>query len=198
MKNLNKYTGWTVAIVILLFYNNCGNKQIEKVAKPQTPKAITPIIHTKIDTFYKTKYIEKIKKIGYSENDVENMALLYDSLLIYNSKLEEDFAKADSTLQTIKYQKAIELSEFEQNYEDDNLRMVANGIVMGKVYHLHPTYTLKTAPKKTQYFGILEVGTNLQNINPKITLGLINKHKTIYAAGYDLQGNYYLGIGKKL
>lgn len=189
--NWFKWTGWIVAIVIILFFKACNPEpKFVTVETPETKgqfvgkKPSAEIIH---DTVYlKGKTIVKVNPL--------NAELKYE-----NSILMDQFLIVDSINKVLLYEKSIAINKFSTKFDDEFLELNIEGIVRGEVQEITPSYIIKSkkleVPVKTKqpYFSLragAEIGNN-QNFDGFVYKGNIFINN--FSVSLDNQKNYFVG-----
>ena len=189
--NWFKWSGWIVAVLIVLFFKACNPEpkfvtvktpEIKGQFAGQKPDAI--IIN---DTVYlKGNTIVKVNPL--------NAELKYE-----NSILTEQFLIVDSINKVLLYEKAIAINKFSTKFDDEFLELNIEGIVRGEVQEITPNYKIKSRKlevpiKIKQPYFILRAGAeigNNQNFDGFVYKGNIFINN--FSVSLDNQKNYFVG-----
>lgn len=125
-------------------------------------------------------------------------------LLAENQKQSENFAKANDSLQKVLYEKAIQLNEFSQTFDDDKVKIDVSGIAQGTVKSMQANYTIKPqtievpVKQKERVFALktgIEYGNSIE-LNKgvfKVNFEFENQKGNSYNAGYDTDKRIWIG-----
>lgn len=141
-----------------------------------------------------------------SKNDKELFLEIEINKLLKEQEIQrEEFASATDSLKKELFNKAIEPKEFKSRFDDDNVTIDINGIVIGEVKSVAPKYTIKE--KKTdvivrlrqRVFSLktgVEYGNNLQlnNSTFKANIEFENKKGNSFSYGYDTNKTHWIGV----
>jgi hypothetical protein len=183
------------ALLIVIWVKSCKTEvenvkvkipEIKSDFKPQKPIYLP----SKADTVYSVKW--KDKKI-----EVENPL---------NQELAKKYQLAKDSLERYKmYLFAIQIREFENVFEDENVKLTINGSVQGQLNWIKPKYTIKEktveVPISKSQFRVLigahtQSSIDLSDFNYGLNLGFQNSSGSIYRVGYSkMQGNDYFLLG---
>lgn len=196
--------GSAIAIVaVLLFMRNCHstNTQITIPAVSGKFDAVKPA-HTPI-----TANSPQLERSGGSKTEQTENELL-SKLLAENEKMKCDFEKASDSLKLIIYNQAIQLNNFTQTFDDENITATASGIVRGEIQSLKLDYTVKEKkidipkPKETVFrlLGGVEAGntTSLDNFAVKGNLMFQNKRGNLFSASFDTKQMIWVGYSTSI
>lgn len=199
--NLLTWLGW-VLFFLVLFFRGCNPtpqiaEKIKVVTKEIKGETIikTNIVHVPI-----TKKVRDTSGVGFYVSQI-------DKLFDENNRMQLEFQQMDSLAQIQAYNKAIEIRQFKEDFEDDNIKAYVNGNVFGEVKEMRFNYTIKSrtteveAPKTRNhiYLGV-NVANTLQLDKPLFyaELGLMNKKGNLLKVAFDTDKRVYLGFNKKL
>jgi len=177
-----------VVLILLIFqFKNCKSEtftapEITNVLPTQEPIYITP------EAVTETKWKDSVI---YTQNPV-------------NEKLAEKYKAAKDSLEKYKlYLNAIQIRQFKNTFEDENVAITLEGSVQGEIKEFKPSYTIKprTFTQKTTVFRMLiggEVRASypLDLVNFGANLGFQNKRGNILRFGYSrINGQDYATVG---
>lgn len=199
--NYLNWLGW-VLFFLVLFFRGCNPtpqiaEKIKVVTKEIKGETIikTNIVHVPV-----TKKVRDTSGTGFYVSQI-------DKLFDENNRMQLEFQQMDSLAQIQAYVKAIEINEFKQRFEDDNIKAYVSGNVFGEVKEMRFNYTIKSrttevdAPKTRNhiYLGV-NVANTLQLDKPLFSaeLGLMNKKGNLLKVAFDTDKRFYLGFNKKL
>lgn len=190
------WLGWVLLFGVLFFKGCNPEPQIAEKIKIQTKEikgeAIikTNIVHVPI-----TKKVRDTAGVGFYVSQI-------DKLFEENNRMQMEFLKMDSLQQIEAYNKAIEISSFKQQFDDDYINAQVSGEVSGKIHAMKFDYTIKPQelkvdapkPKNNLYLGV-NVANNLQLNKPLFSagIGIKNKRGNIINASFDTEKR--IGIG---
>lgn len=199
--NYYAWLGW-VLFFLVLFFRGCNPtpqiaEKIKVVTKEVKGKTIikTNIVHVPI-----TKKVRDTSGVGFYVSQI-------DKLFEENNRMQLEFQQMDSLAQIQAYNKAIEINEFKERFNDDYIDAYVSGNVFGEVKEMRFEYTIKSrttevdSPKTRNhiYLGV-NVANTLQLDKPLFSaeLGLMNKKSDMIKAAFDTDKRIYLGYSKKL
>jgi hypothetical protein len=202
-KRINYLTwlGWVI-LFIVLFFRGCNPEpqiadKIKVVTKQIKGETIikTNIVHVPI-----TKKVRDTIGTGFYVAQI-------DKLFEENNQMQLEFLKMDSLQQIQAYNKAIEISAFKEQFQDNFIDAYVSGNVAGEVKEMRFDYTIKAQtmevdapkPKNHLYLGV-NVANNLQLNKPLFSagLGLQNKKGNILNFSFDTEKRIGFGYYKKL
>jgi hypothetical protein len=189
--NWIKWSGWVVAVVIILFFKACDPEP--KFVTVKTPEIKGQFIGQKPDAeiIHDTVYLKG--------NTVVKVNPLNAELKYENSILIEQFLIVDSINKVLLYEKAIAINKFSTKFDDEFLELNIEGIVRGEVQEITPNYKIKSRKLqvpikiKQPYFSLragAEIGNN-QNFDGFIYKGNIFINN--FSVSIDNQKNYFVG-----
>ena len=199
--NYYAWLGWVLFIAVL-FFRGCNPtpqiaEKIKVVTKEIKGETIikTNIVHVPI-----TKKVRDTSGTGFYVSQI-------DKLFEENNRMQLEFQQMDSLAQIQAYNKAIEINEFKERFNDDYIDAYVSGNVFGEVKEMRFEYTIKSrttevdSPKTRNhiYLGV-NVANTLQLDKPLFSaeLGLMNKKSDMIKAAFDTDKRIYLGYSKKL
>lgn len=196
-----QWLGW-VTLFIVLFFRGCN-------PEPQIAEKIKVITkEVKGETIIKTNivHVPITKKVRDTSGTGFYVAQI-DKLFEENNKMQLEFIKMDSLQQIQAYNKAIEISVFKQQFEDNNINAYVSGEVAGNIKQMRFDYTIKAQtlnvdapkPKNHLYLGV-NVANTLQLNKPLFSagIGLQNKKGNILNFSFDTEKRIGFGYSKKL
>jgi hypothetical protein len=167
-------------------------KEVKGKFEAVKPKQENVVKYVKGKTIYKTNTEDK-----FLQGQI-------DALIAENKALQQYYNEASDSLKIALYNKAIEIKSFNQDFEDDKLKITTSGLVRGEVQLIKLDYTIKPQtielPKQKETFLRLLAGGNI-GINKELnqftysaTAGLQNKKGNIIRGTYQRIGSaeYYL------
>jgi hypothetical protein len=199
-KRINYLTwlGWVLLFIVLCF-RGCN-------PEPQTAEKIKVITkEIKGETIIKTNivHVPITKKVRDTSGTGFYVAQI-DKLFEENQQMQLEFMKMDSLQQIQAYNKAIEISAFKQQFEDNNINAYVSGKVSGKIHAMKFDYVIKPQtittdapkPKNHLYLG-LKVANTIEFDKPLFSgeIGLQNKRGNIHNASFDTEKR--IGYGYK-
>jgi len=189
--NWIKWSGWVVAVAIILFFKACNPEP--KFVTVKTPEIKGQFIGQKPDAeiIHDTVYLKV--------NTVVKVNPLSAELKYENNILIEQFLIVDSINKVLLYEKAIAISKFSTKFDDEFLELNIEGIVRGEVQEITPNYKIKSQKLevpikiKQPYFSLragAEIGNN-KNFDGFVYKGNIFINNFSFAI--DNQKNYFIG-----
>jgi hypothetical protein len=189
--NWIKWSGWVVAVVIILFFKACNPEP--KFVTVETPEIKGQFIGQKpnAEIIHDTVYLKG--------NTVVKVNPLNAKLKYENSILIEQFLIVDSINKVLLYEKAIAINKFSTSFDDEFLELNIEGIVRGEVQEITPNYKIKSRKLevpikiKQPYFSLragAEIGNN-QNFDGFVYKGNIFINN--FSISVDNQKNYFVG-----
>lgn len=127
-----------------------------------------------------------------------------DKLLAENKKQSDEFANSNDSLQKLLYEKAIQLNEFSQTFDDDKVKIDVSGIAQGTVKNMKANYTIKpqtievAVKQKERVFALktgIEYGNSIE-LNKGLLKGNLefeNKKGNSYNVSYDTEKRIWVG-----
>ncbi len=209
MKNKIPYI--IIAILLaIIWFKGCSRSQNETNIQSNKHEIKIPEIKGKFEPKDSIKH-DSIKLPSNNNNQFVDV-----NKMVQNEKLKNDIAKlysememqqkafaqeSDSLKRIILYNKATQLNEFHQEYEDDKLYLLASGLVAGsEVKQLGFNYTIKeqsiTIPEtKFRLLAGGSVGNTLDFQNPLFSagIGLQNKNGSILLGSFDTEKRISIG-----
>ncbi len=223
MKNINFNWLWKALVIVgvitlILLFFKCRN---EKEVVPNKVEVTTPSVNgsfnavkpTQKDLSTEGKIVSTEGKAvstegghGYTSKAIidSSKVKLIAQLQEENKKLKLDYLNASTALKLAMYNKAIQLKEFSNSFNDKNMTAIMSGLVRGEVQSMKLDYTLKpqtiSAPVKETYLRFLlgaGVGVN-KDLNQgtwKVDFDVQNARGNQYTSSYQKIGNeqYFLG-----
>lgn len=208
------YLGWVLFFITL--WIKCGNSEkpnthkitIDEVKGKFEPK--DSINHKPITSLNK----ENVSLIGKGKDgktlkNKDFTKLKNDISILYNEMemQQKEFAKeSDSLKRIILYNKATQLNEFHEEFEDDKLYLLASGLVAGsEVKQLGFNYKIKeqsiTTPEtKLRFLAGVTIGNSLDFNNPLFSagIGLQNKKGNILLGSFDTEKRISIGYYQRI
>jgi len=202
---LSRYWKYLVlAICIILIWHSFKGSSAPEVAKTIQSKEVKgkfeavkpkqePIVeYVKGKTIYKTNPEDK-----FLQGQI-------DALIAENKALQQYYNEASDSLKQALYNKAIEIKSFNQDFEDDKLKITTSGLVRGEIQSIKSDYTIKPQtielPKQKETFirllagGSFGINKELNQFTYSASAGLQNKKGNIIRGTYQRIGSaeYYL------
>jgi hypothetical protein len=207
---LNRFYGmmkWVgiigVAILISLMLHKCNNSEPSVTLQKVTTKEVKGSFESKeVKNVPVCSKMEHTEKSSATENEFLQEQI--DKLLAENKKQSDDFAKANDSLQKLLYDKAIQLNEFSQTFDDDKVKIDVSGIAQGTVKNMQANYTIKPqiievpVKQKERVFALktgIEYGNSVE-LNKGVFKGNLefeNRKGNSYNAGYDTEKRIWVG-----
>lgn len=202
-KRINYYAwlGWVLFIAVL-FFRGCNPtpqiaEKIKVVTKEIKGETIikTNIVHVPI-----TKKVRDTSGVGFYVSQI-------DKLFEENNRMQLEFQQMDSLAQIQAYNKAIEINEFKQRFNDEYIDAYVSGEISGKIHAMKFDYTIKPqkievpAPKrKISVLGGVFIANDIQLQKPLFgaELNVINNKSNLLKIAYDTDKRFYFGYSKKL
>ena len=209
MKNKIPYIIIAILLAILWFkscskFQNGTNNQSNKheIKTPETKGSFEPkdsIKHEpiKLPSNKNNQFVD-VNKMVQNEKLKNDIAKLYSEMEMQQKAFAQE---SDSLKRIILYNKATQLNEFHQEYEDDKLYLLASGLVAGsEVKQLGFNYTIKkqsiTIPEtKFRLLAGGSVGNTLDFQNPLFSagIGFQNKKGSILLGSFDTEKRISIG-----
>jgi hypothetical protein len=192
--------GLIIAIIFLLlrgcqsetpaFAKTIQTKEVKGKFKPVKPKQLavsTEPKKTSAEPKYRTSDEDK-----FLQGQI-------DVLIAENKALQQYYNEASDSLKQALYNKAIEIKSFNQDFEDDKLKITTSGLVRGEIQSLKLDYTIKPQiielPRQKETFLRVLVGGGLginKELNQpvwKANLGFQNRKGNIVKGSFQKIGN---------
>jgi hypothetical protein len=193
-----------LVLCIILFWHSCKGSAVPVVAKTiktkevkgkfeaVKPKQENVVKYVKGKTIYKTNAEDK-----FLQGQI-------DVLIAENKALQQFYNEASDSLKQALYNKAIEIKSFNQDFEDDKLKITTSGLVRGEIQSIKLDYTIKPQtielPKQKETFlrllagGSFGINKELNQFTYSASTGLQNKKGNIIRGTYQRIGTneYYL------
>lgn len=192
-------------LMLLQFFRGCNSGKTE----PKT--VIVPEIkgnfnQVKPEQKAVTEIGQILSKNKKSKNDKSNDEFLQkqiNQLLQENKQLNDAYANASDSLRNTLYNKAIEIKSFNHDFENDTIKITANGLVRGEIQTIGLDYKIKSRkleikPEKQTFLRVLvgfEIGNNksLDNFSTKANLGFQNRKGNLLTISADTDQRFYIG-----
>lgn len=191
-----------LVLCIILLWHSCKGSAVPGVAKTIKTKEVKgkfeavkpkqePIVeYVKGKTIYKTNPEDK-----FLQGQI-------DALIAENKVLQQYYNEASDSLKQALYNKAIEIKSFNQDFEDDKLKITTSGLVRGEIQSIKSDYTIKPQtielPQEKEVvfrlLGGVEYGNNitLSNSILKANLGFQNRKGNVVRVSADNFRNVYV------
>lgn len=201
VKELFKYLGW-VLLFFCLWFKGCSDNQKTVTTTEVTVPEVKGKFEPQQPVNVPIAGSPKIKIVPGETVFVPNP--INQKLIAENEKLKKDFAIANDSIQKLQFAKAVELSEFSSDFNNDDMDLNISGIAQGKVLEITPNYTIKkkktevAVKSKETVFRVLtggELGNNKQidGFTAKANLMFQNRKGNIISGSFDTNQNIWIG-----
>lgn len=209
MENKNNFfwkviIGMVLILVIIAFFKGFFDKSTDtvEIVVPEikgSTKAVKPI-NIPLEQNLSTEVKKPSTEPKYRTPENKDYQKLIDSLRNRNIELEIAFAKSRN--KDSLYREAIKLHSFNQVWDNDTIKLIADGITRGTLESIKVNWDIKErkqsvkVPQKmfTLLAGV-ETGMtkSFDKFNAKANIGIQNKKGNIITVSVDSEQRFYVG-----